>query len=71
MSRTWLKVPLAFVQMVSFATAQDTIFMSCWSGKNSEIYRAEEVKSPCILQRPEKKHMSLSGLVPKAARAPM
>ena len=38
----------ALVQMVSYATAQDTVLVSCWSGKNSEIYRSRNVKGPVI-----------------------
>jgi hypothetical protein len=44
MSRTRLKVTLALVQTISFATAQDKIFVSCLSGKNSGVYKAKEVK---------------------------
>lgn len=48
MFRTRLMVVLAFVQMVSFATAQDTIFVPCCSGKNCEIFRARKVKGAVI-----------------------
>ncbi len=34
--------------MVSLASAQDTIFVSCWTGKHSEIYRSTKVKSAVV-----------------------
>ena len=39
-----LVVVFAFFQMVSFAAAQDTIFVSCWTGKDSEVYQSRNVK---------------------------
>ena len=48
MFRNRLIVVFAFFQMVSFATAQDAIFVSCWTGKNSEIYRSTKVKSAVV-----------------------
>ena len=48
MFRTRLIVIFAFLQMVSFATAQDTIFVPCWSGKNSEIFGPKKVKGAVI-----------------------
>jgi hypothetical protein len=41
-------VVFAFLQMVSFATAQDAIFVSCWTGNNSEVYRGTKVKSAVV-----------------------
>jgi hypothetical protein len=48
MFRTRLIVGFALVQMVSFATAQDTIVVSCCSGKNCDILRARKVKGAVI-----------------------
>ena len=34
--------------LVSLASAQDTFFVTCWTGKNSEVYRGTKVKSAVV-----------------------
>ncbi len=48
MFRESLLVSIALLNLVSFASAQDTIFVPCWSGPHSENYRTRNVKSPTI-----------------------
>ncbi|HEY4931919.1 MAG TPA: hypothetical protein VII23_10135 [Terriglobales bacterium] len=48
MFRGSLLVSVALLSLVSFASAQDTIFVSCWSGPRSDNYRTRNVKSPTI-----------------------
>jgi hypothetical protein len=48
MSRTRLILALVIVQVVAYAAAQDTIFVSCWTGVHSEIFRARKVRGPVI-----------------------
>jgi hypothetical protein len=43
-----LLVYVALLNLVSFASGQDTIFVSCWSGPRSDTYRTRCVKSPTI-----------------------
>jgi len=48
MFRVSLLVSVALLSLVSFASAQDTIFVSCWSGPRSENYRSRDVRGPTI-----------------------
>jgi hypothetical protein len=48
MFRGSLRVSVALLSLVSFASAQDTIFVFCWSGPRSDNYRTRNVKSPTI-----------------------
>jgi hypothetical protein len=61
MLKKHLLVIFAFIQMVSFAKAQDTIFVSCWTGKNSEVYRARKVTGRVVSSATgEKAYVSVS-----------
>lgn len=48
MFRESLLVSVALLNLVSFASSQDTIFVSCWSGPRSDTFRTRSVKSPTI-----------------------
>jgi hypothetical protein len=48
MFRESLLVSIVLLNLVSFASAQDTIFVPCWSGSHSQNYRTRSVKSPTI-----------------------
>jgi len=45
--RLFLSV-LSFFCLASFAFAQDTVFVSCWTGKNSEVCRGTKVKGAVV-----------------------
>ena len=48
MFRERLLVSVALLNLVSFPSAQDTIFVSCWSRKHPEIYRSTRVRSAVV-----------------------
>ncbi|HZD31717.1 MAG TPA: hypothetical protein VE779_08645, partial [Candidatus Angelobacter sp.] len=48
MVRKRFLVGFVFCQMVSFAIAQDTIFVSCWSGKHADVYRERTVRGNMV-----------------------
>lgn len=45
--KLFLRVALLLL-LASFASAQDTVFVSCWTGRNSEVYRSTKVKGAVV-----------------------